>query len=603
MTSSAPLPPIQDPLARARYQAALWTAVVTGAFTLAVSVLLATTSIHSATDDLENSTELAELRSALLQAPDASTADRLREEIRVRDYDLRWVLNHRQAFARTGGWLLVAGAVAFIIAAARTAAYRLRLPMPHPEPDEPRRAVAMARLARRSVAVLAAMLAVGGVTLGILVGGGVLSQPLTEGTQATARVFPSWAELTKQWPRFRGVAGTGTSSYDNIPTQWNAATGENILWKTEVPLDGLNSPIIWGDRIFMSGASVEKDEATGKILSDKREVYCFDAATGQLLWKKPVETAASKSVPPPKISDVTSYAASTMVTDGQAVFAIFPNGDVASFDFSGRQLWTRCVGPLANKYGHASSLELYKGRLLVLLDQGEPGKTRSVLLALDAATGKTVWEVKRGVPASWASPIVIHTDKGDQFITAASPWVIAYNPDDGTELWRANVLDGDIGPSPTYAGGKVYAVNVGAKLASIRTDGRGDVTGSAVDWTAEEGLPDICSPLADGKLVWLLTTEGKLTCYNAADGKQIYKKEFESPDPDIPVHFKSSPALAGDKVYLTEERGVTHILSAGDSFKEIGTAVLGEEVDASLVFQDGRIYIRGKHHLFAIGKK
>jgi outer membrane protein assembly factor BamB len=239
---------------------------------------------------------------------------------------------------------------------------------------------------------------------------------------------------------------------------------------------------------------------------------------------------------------------------------------------------------------------MYHGMVIVLLDQGTPGKTDSSLLALDAATGKTVWEAKRPVPNSWASPIIFTGAKGDQLVAAAKPWVISYDPATGTERWRAKVLDGDVAPSPVFGGGFVLAVNTGSKLAAIRPDGHGDVTATHVAWGAEDGLPDIVSPVTDGKYVWLMTTDGLLSCYAVKDGKPVYDKELDEA-------VKSSPTLVGDRLYISDVKGVTRIIGTGGEYKEISKAELGEPIHASPAFLDGRIYIRTTKHLFAIGKK
>ncbi|MCX5682917.1 MAG: hypothetical protein NT049_04450, partial [Planctomycetota bacterium] len=166
---------------------------------------------------------------------------------------------------------------------------------------------------------------------------------------------------------------------------------------------------------------------------------------------------------------------------------------------------------------------------------------------------------------------------------------------------RAKVLDGDIAPSPIFAGGFVFTVITGAKLSAIRPDGQGDVTASAVAWAAEDGLPDIVSPLSDGKLVWLFTTDGTLTCYRVKDGSKVYEKE-------IGEAVNSSPTLVGDKMYVFDEKGVMHFLATGEEFKELGKAALGDPVRASPAYLDGRIYVRtetkeGVTYLLAIGKK
>ena len=163
------------------------------------------------------------------------------------------------------------------------------------------------------------------------------------------------------------------------------------------------------------------------------------------------------------------------------------------------------------------------------------------------------------------------------------------------------MLDGDVAPSPVFAGGFVVAVIAGAKLSAIRPDGQGDVTASAVAWAAEDGLPDIVSPLTDGKLIWLFTTDGTCTCYRVKDGSKVYEKE-------IGEAVNSSPTLVGDRFYVFDEKGVMHIIAATEEFKELGKAALGEPVRASPAYLDGRIYVRtmtkeGVSSLFAIGKK
>ena len=586
-----------EPLARARYQAALASAIVAGVFSLIVIVALAAAHIRTRTDEFQKTKfdELAALRAAVLKAPDAATAASLREEIRKRDLQMREDYFASPEFSKTGGYLLACGVLIFVIAAVQVAACRKRLPMPRPDPDAPRKAAGAQKLARATVVGLGLTIGAAGIVLGVLSGGSVFVQPppVEEGGAAkppAAQDFPTAEEIARQWPRFRGPGGNGVSAYKNIPTEWDGKTGAGILWKTPLPLPGYNSPVVWGDRIFLSGAS-----------DKKREVYCLDAATGKFLWQKPVDTPEGTVAEPPEILEDTGYAAPTMATDGRHVAAIFANGDLACFDVAGKRLWARNFGVLKNAYGHATSLDLYHGRVMVQLDQGTEAKPASKLIAIDAATGKTVWETKRPVPHSWATPILINTGKREEFIAIGKPWVIAYDPAGGKELWRAKVLDGDVAPSPVFAGGLVFAVNTGAKLSAIRPDGQGDVTESAVAWAAEDGLPDIVSPLSDGKLIWLFTTDGTLTCYRVKDGSKVYEKE-------IGDAVYSSPTLVGDKFYVFDEKGVMHIIAATEEFKELGKAALGEPVRAGPAFLDGRIYVRsmtkeGVTSLYAIGKK
>jgi len=191
---------------------------------------------------------------------------------------------------------------------------------------------------------------------------------------------------------------------------------------------------------------------------------------------------------------------------------------------------------------------------------------------------------------------VISTEAGDQVVTCASPWTIAYDAATGEELWRVDCLYGDVAPSPIYAGDLVLAVQEGGDLAAIRPTGRGDVTDTHVAWTGYEGLPDICSPVSDGELVFLLTSYGSvLTCYDIHDGKVLWRKK-------LGASFSASPSLVEDRLYLLSQEGTMTMLEAGREYRELGRAELGEPAHASPAFVAGRIYIRGEKHLYGIGR-
>jgi len=450
-----------------------------------------------------------------------------------------------------------------------------------------------AGLARWSVLGVAAVTGVAAVVLAGLLGGTPLKEKAEAGPDKQAGAaepaipYPSDDEIRKHWPRFRGPGGLGVSAYASAPAAWNGKTGEGILWKAPVPLPGENSPIVWGDRIFLAGATTEK-----------REVYCFSLADGKLLWTGAVSTPGDATSEPPQVLDDAGYSASTAATDGRYVSAIFANGDVACFDVAGSLVWARNLGPFnTNGYGYATSLVMYRNTVLAQIDQGSGTKTNSNLYALNILTGKPVWQTSRPVPASWATPIIVKTGQRDELITCGKPWVIAYDPATGKELWRVKILDGDVVPSPVHSGGMVFIANASAKAAAIRTGGSGDVTAKNVVWTADDGLPDISSPLTDGKFMLRVTSQGMLTMSSAADGKPLWEKEL-----DVPV--ASSPTLVGDKVYLLSEKGVMYIFAAGGAaYKELGKAELGEQATASPALVDRKIVIRGKKNLYCIGAK
>jgi outer membrane protein assembly factor BamB len=397
----------------------------------------------------------------------------------------------------------------------------------------------------------------------------------------------SQEELARAWPCFRGRGGSGISPYANVPDDWDGASGKNILWKSPVPLIGNSSPVVVAGHIFLTGA----DE-------NKRQVFCYDAASGKLLWQRDVPSTPESRVPV-KLTDDTGYAACTMASDGRFAAAIFANGDLAAYDLDGKLAWSQSLGIPDNPYGHAASLSVYKDLLLVPFDQALPKAARSKLRALDIATGKTVWERVREVPSSWTTPIVIHAANRDQVVTAASPWIIAYDAADGKELWRVKSKQGDVAPSPVSAGDCVFVpVDANAPLLAIRADGSGDVTATKVLWRGEDNTPDICSPLATEEFVFLLTSEGMVTCYDAHKGDKLWEEDLNE------FKCKASPSLVGKLLYVFGEAGKCWILEPSRTgLKRVRQADLGEPCVTCPAFQDGRMIVRGKKNLFCIGKR
>jgi outer membrane protein assembly factor BamB len=397
---------------------------------------------------------------------------------------------------------------------------------------------------------------------------------------------PSDEEIAQNWPRFRGPGGRGISAFTNIPTEWNAAEGseKNLRWKAAVPLPGNGSPVVWKDRVFLSGA----DE-------NRREVYCFDAKTGDLVWQKPVPTtpaSAAKFAHPPD----AGFAAPTVATDGRWVFAIFANGDLAAFDMNGVLVWSKNLGMPESTYGYSSSPMTHKDLLVVQYDQGSEKEAKSKLFAFRSATGEVAWQVDRPVPNSWASPIVIRTGDRDEIITAANPWVIAYDPSDGKEIWRAKCLKGDVAASPTFAAETIFSANDGDNLSAIPADGQGDVT-AKIRWRGEDGIPDTCSPLANEEFVLLLDAGGTLTCYDQQKGDKLWDESFDEGG-------GASPSFVGKRVYVFGKSGKAWIVEPGkEKCERIAENMLGEECSTSPAFQDRCFYIRGSQHLFCIGKK
>jgi outer membrane protein assembly factor BamB len=390
-----------------------------------------------------------------------------------------------------------------------------------------------------------------------------------DAAQITNNVVPP----SDNFPEFRGPGGLGIANQKNIPTSWDGKTGKNILWKTELPLPGNNSPVFWGNKLFLTGAD-----------ASKREVYCFDITTGKILWTTPVTGIQGTPSQAPKVSGETGHAAPTAATDGKFVFAIFSNGDLIALDMDGKKIWAQNLGMPQNHYGHSSSLLVYKTLLIIQFDQRSSAK----LLALSTETGKTVWSTTRQVKVSWSSPILAQTKRGPEIILAAEPYVAGYDPDNGEERWKLECISGEVGPSPAYANDIVFSVNDYSKLAAIKT---GDAPEQL--WESDEFLSDIPSPVATDKYLFLATSYGVAACYDAVNGTKYWEKEFFNT-----IH--ASPMIAEGKVFLLDRNGIMHIFKADKEFVSIAEPALGEKTSATPAFTNGKIFIKGDKNLYCI---
>jgi len=572
-----------------RFSAAM-VGVIAGLFSLVVAAILIVELIRDARENPLAAETVRQLQEKLAARPDDEA---LKQQIRREDLRLRRRFFERRRFVEHGSILLLGGMLVVALAVKTYHKLSEKLPMPRPEqqPPDPWKLQALARWAvGTGIGVVAITLA--GVAVGPKAPPSVIPQhssqrasaePIASGNTATASEGVPEELILRNWPMFRGPMGLGIARGKGPwPTDWDGKTGRNILWRAEGFLSGNNSPIVWEGRIYFSGAT-----------ELKREVYCYDARTGDLLWKRLVSQSASPTPDPEILNKGTGFAPSTMATDGKRVFAIFPTGDLACYDFEGNKLWARNLGVPENMYGHASSLVAWKDMLIVQYDQGDEKAGRSAIFALDGATGREVWRARRPVSASWSTPVLAPTSTGMQLVTCAVPFVIAYNPSSGAELWRAKGVIGEVAPSPAFADDVVYVGVERGDLLAIKTDGKGDVSSTHVLWSISEGyLPDVVSPLVVGGLIFL-AKDGQITCVDAKDGNTVWEQE-------IKAHCHASPVLAGDMIYLLDQEGVMHMFKPARQFSQT-TAELGERVSATPAFVDGHIFIRAEKSLYCIG--
>jgi outer membrane protein assembly factor BamB len=574
------------------------TAWVAGVFSVLVGLTMILGRLSIRAEDPLKSPQLKEYKEKLRLNP---TDEQIKQRVRQLDLQLRQRYFRQLSRMGSGVYLLLGGVVVFVLAIKQGARCQRQLPMPQPKPDASDQATRSAARARWSVAAGGA--AIGGflfiLSLGLsgalpkrtaeverLLGAGETVGPgeLHPTDQAKASDAASPEELRQHWPRFRGADGGGVSMLTNAPVTWDPKTGAGIAWKVPVPASGFGSPIVWGDQVFLSGGDAKK-----------REVFCLDGKTGQTLWRQPVASVPDGPAQAAEVPESTGYAASTMATDGRRVYVIFANGDCAAFTLEGKPAWSKSFGALKNPYGHATSLATWQDRLIVQLDQGDSEDNKSKLYALDGRTGQIVWQRPRKVGASWATPIVIEAAGKAQVITLAVPCVISYAATDGAELWRVECLNGEITPSPVFAGGLLFVASPSEKLLAIRPDGQGDVTKTHVVWTNEDNVPDVTSPTSNGELVFAVTTSGMLTCLDAKDGKKQWDHDFET-------ECHASPSLAAGRLYLFSQKGTAVVVEAARQFKELFRTEMGDGFHASPAFAPDKIFLRGLTNVWCVGK-
>jgi len=376
--------------------------------------------------------------------------------------------------------------------------------------------------------------------------------------------------IMRNWPNLRGPFGQGIAYDVTPPIDFDAAAGKNVRWKTPIPRPGASSPVVWEGRVFLTGA----DEKA-------REIYCFDAANGKMLWRQ----AAKQPADVPKVSEEHNHAASTGATDGKLFFAIFSTGDLMAVDMKGEIAWTRAFGTPKSTYGYASSLIAYK-HLFVQIDDSNS----AVLYALDPATGKTVWQKKRKVRESWASPIIAISGDHEMVVLAENPTATAYDVNTGAVVLSTECLEGEVAPSPAYARGTIIVANEHAKLSAI------SLAAGTVAWSGEDDLPNVASPLATEDFVFTTDSFGVVNCYDIGTGRKLWTHEFDE-------SFYPSPILAAGHIYAMDNGGTMHVFRASKSFVSVADSKLGEESLATPAFAGDTMFIRGQENLYCVGAK
>lgn len=436
------------------------------------------------------------------------------------------------------------------------------------------------------------------------------------------------------WGNFRGPEHTGVSLSAKPPTEWTSE--KNVAWKVEIPGKGSSSPVVWGNKVFLTSAINEEpnrklpprmsrrelakkfdkdgdgrlnDQESSNAIAFRRKqmadsltehsfvVMCFDRSNGQEIWKD----VAVKRKPQEGHHRDSGFASASPVTDGQRVYFNFGSMGLYCYDMVGKQIWKRTdLGEMRMRgtFGEGSSVAL-AGDLLILPWDHEG---QSKIEALNKETGQTVWKTDRNEPSAWTTPVVVTVDGKQQIIHSGQTYSRGYDLSTGKELWRSSGLSQRPVSTPVAKGnvGFFGSARGGAKLNAYALNKQGDISSEPV-WTITEHAPDCPSLLlSDNRLFYVSSNKAIVSCVNADSGQTVFPAKRLS---GMPSGIYSSPVAADGKVYLTGRNGKTTVIADNDQFKELASNDIGENVDATLALVDDQIFIRGSKHLFCVQQK
>jgi outer membrane protein assembly factor BamB len=413
----------------------------------------------------------------------------------------------------------------------------------------------------------------------------LLSQPLTlaQNDRAGVALIPSDGEGLKYWPRWRGPSGQGLAVGSGFPDRWSST--QNIVWRAPVPGRGHSSPIIWGDRIYLTTAYND----------GRASVLAFDRASGKRAWEAFVPDTTAEY-----LHQKNSHASATPVTDGTRVYASFGSKGLLAVDLAGKVLWHRSLGTLDNYHGTAGSPLLYKDRIILYQDHEGGSQGGAFVAAFDVATGKPIWRTARSATVGWGTPVAVRAGDRDEIVVSGQQQVVSYDPASGAELWRCRGNTYEVIPTPVVGQGLIFCSSgrAGPTIA-IRPGGSGDITGSHVAWTSPRGSPFVPSPLLVGNYLYIVNDMAAIaTCFEATTGKVMWQGRLGVARPE---GFSASPVAADGKIFFTNDDGETFVLKEGPAFELLHVNSLGARVLASPALVDGRWYFRTDRELVVIG--
>jgi outer membrane protein assembly factor BamB len=413
--------------------------------------------------------------------------------------------------------------------------------------------------------------------LAVGLGAGLASAP------NDVRIVPVEGEGAKYWPRWRGPSGQGHVVEAAYPDTWSPTS--RVQWKATVPGRGNSSPVVWGDRVFLTTA---RDD--GRRLS----MLAFSRSDGRVLWETVIPQNGVEGV-----HEKNGYASATPATDGQRVYASFGRHGLVAVDMNGRIAWHRTFGVIDNYHGPAGSPVLYKDRIFLYQDQNPTPSQTAFVAAFDKTTGRTIWQTPRTETVGWGTPVVVDVGERDELIVSGQRRVAAYDPDTGRELWTVRGMTFEVIPTPVVGHGLIFASSGRAgPTFAIRPGGSGDVTRTHVAWSTPKGSPFVPSGIVVDDLLYLVNDmQSILTVYEAQSGVLVYQGRLGVAQRE---GFSASPVAVNGKVFFTNDEGQTFVVQAGREFKLLHVNELGARTLASPALVDGTWFWRSDGQLVAI---
>ncbi|QDU30048.1 outer membrane biogenesis protein BamB [Anatilimnocola aggregata] len=393
--------------------------------------------------------------------------------------------------------------------------------------------------------------------------------------------FTSSARSEPNWPRWRGPNENGHTSDKDVPLKWSEG---DLAWKTALPGKGQSSPVVWGDKIFLTAALENGKE---------RVVFCVSRTDGKILWQQSAWTGE-----PEPIHAMNSWASSTCVTDGEVVIAFFGRGGMHAYTVDGKLLWTKDLGRFEGPWGTSACPILVDNMVIQNCD----ADVNAYLISLDKNTGDEIWKTKRREHRGWSTPIIINSGSRREMVLNGHEGVQGYDPATGKELWFCKGFAGRGEPTVTPAGGWLCVVNgQPGDFYCVKPGGDGDVTDSHMAWhTPRKSGRDCPSPIVIGKYVIVCSLDGIASCYDAVDG-HVYWKER------IAGKFSASPIAANGLAYFLNEAGKTYAIEPGEALKIVAESEIPAGKDeifrSSLAPVQGQLFIRSTTTLYCVGKK